>query len=229
VTWTPANDLQRPGVDRHLESWRVPAKRAPNAAQSAGWPCLPHLNHRPRTLGRVTSPSHRLSSGYSRCPLYLYGIFSICAIVAGVLGLRKPLRGPSTTVLAGTGIALGALTFLMSLVSLGVQARRRVSSCSSSSAFTLSSSSRAFSRGTVNRWEPPPAAVARSMTSFVFAACYGRRAVCAPLAVAMAVEPASVADQSSTAASAPSPSTRTRPPSPPCPPRGRSAARQNRC
>lgn len=41
------------------------------------------------------------------------------------------------------------------------------------------------------------------MTSFVFAACYERRAVCAPLAVAMAVEPASVADQSSTAASAP--------------------------
>lgn len=59
--------------------------------------------------------------GLLSVPLYLYGIFSICAIVAGVLGLRKPLRGPSTTVLAGTGIALGALTFLMSLVSLGVQ------------------------------------------------------------------------------------------------------------
>lgn len=53
-------------------------------------------------------------------PLYLFGIFSILAVIAGVLGLRKPPGGLSNTVLAATGIALGALSFLMGLVSLGV-------------------------------------------------------------------------------------------------------------
>ncbi|HEY8115541.1 MAG TPA: hypothetical protein VIH70_03920 [Actinomycetota bacterium] len=53
-------------------------------------------------------------------PLYLFGIFSILAIVVGVVGLRKPPRALPNIVLAATGIALGALSFLMGLVSLGV-------------------------------------------------------------------------------------------------------------
>ncbi len=53
-------------------------------------------------------------------PLYLFGIFSILAVIAGVLGLRKPPRALPNTVLAATGIALGAVSFLMGLVSLGV-------------------------------------------------------------------------------------------------------------
>jgi hypothetical protein len=53
-------------------------------------------------------------------PLYLFGIFSILAIVVGVLGLRKPPRALPNIVLAATGIALGALSFLMGLVSFGV-------------------------------------------------------------------------------------------------------------
>jgi hypothetical protein len=53
-------------------------------------------------------------------PLYLFGIFSILAIVVGVLGLRKPPRALPNIVPAAAGIALGALSFLMGLVSFGV-------------------------------------------------------------------------------------------------------------
>jgi hypothetical protein len=53
-------------------------------------------------------------------PFYLFGIVSILAVIAGVLGLRKPPRVPSNIVLAATGIALGAMSFLAGLVSLGV-------------------------------------------------------------------------------------------------------------
>jgi hypothetical protein len=53
-------------------------------------------------------------------PFYLLGIVSILAVIAGVLGLRRPPRVPSNIVLAVTGIALGPLSFLMGLVSLGV-------------------------------------------------------------------------------------------------------------
>jgi uncharacterized membrane protein YkgB len=52
--------------------------------------------------------------------LYLFGIVSILAVIAGIAGLRKPPRALPNTVLAATGIALGALSFLMGLVSLGV-------------------------------------------------------------------------------------------------------------
>jgi hypothetical protein len=58
--------------------------------------------------------------GLVSVPLYLFGIFSILAVIAGVLGLRKPPRGLTNMVLASTGIALGALSFLMGLVMLGV-------------------------------------------------------------------------------------------------------------
>jgi hypothetical protein len=58
--------------------------------------------------------------GLLSVPLYLYGIVSIIAIIVGVLGLRKPPRALPNIVLAATGIALGTLSFLMGLVSLGV-------------------------------------------------------------------------------------------------------------
>jgi hypothetical protein len=58
--------------------------------------------------------------GLLSVPLYLFGIFSILAVIAGVLGLRKPPRALPNIVLASTGIALGALSFLMGLVMLGV-------------------------------------------------------------------------------------------------------------
>jgi hypothetical protein len=58
--------------------------------------------------------------GLLSVPLYLFGIVSILAIIVGVLGLRKPLRTLPNIVLAATGIALGTLSFLMGLVSLGV-------------------------------------------------------------------------------------------------------------
>jgi hypothetical protein len=58
--------------------------------------------------------------GLLSVPLYLYGIVSILAIIVGVLGLRKPPRALPNIVLAATGIALGTLSFLMGLVSLGV-------------------------------------------------------------------------------------------------------------
>jgi hypothetical protein len=58
--------------------------------------------------------------GLLSVPFYLFGIVSILAVIAGVLGLRKPPRVPSNTVLAATGIALGAMSFLAGLVSLGV-------------------------------------------------------------------------------------------------------------
>ena len=53
-------------------------------------------------------------------PLYLFGIFSILEIVVGVLGLRKSPRAFPNIVPAAAGIALGALSFLMGLVSFGV-------------------------------------------------------------------------------------------------------------
>jgi hypothetical protein len=58
--------------------------------------------------------------GLLSVPFYLFGIVSILAVIAGVLGLRKPPRVPSNIVLAATGIALGAMSFLAGLVSLGV-------------------------------------------------------------------------------------------------------------
>jgi hypothetical protein len=58
--------------------------------------------------------------GLVSVPFYLFGIFSILAVIAGVLGLRKPPRALPNMVLASTGIALGALSFLMGLVMLGV-------------------------------------------------------------------------------------------------------------
>lgn len=58
--------------------------------------------------------------GLLSVPLYLFGIISILAVMAGVLGLRKPPRALPNIVLASTGIALGALSFLMGLVMLGV-------------------------------------------------------------------------------------------------------------
>jgi hypothetical protein len=58
--------------------------------------------------------------GLLSVPFYLFGIFSILAVIAGVLGLRRPPRAPPNIVLASTGIALGALSFLMGLVMLGV-------------------------------------------------------------------------------------------------------------
>ena len=58
--------------------------------------------------------------GLLSVPFYLYGIIAILAIIAGVLGLRNPLRAPPNIVLASTGIALGALSFLMGLTSVGV-------------------------------------------------------------------------------------------------------------
>jgi hypothetical protein len=58
--------------------------------------------------------------GLLSVPFYLFGIFSILAVIAGVLGLRKPPRALPNIVLASTGIALGALSFLMGLVMLGV-------------------------------------------------------------------------------------------------------------
>ena len=58
--------------------------------------------------------------GLLSVPLYLFGIVSILAVIAGVLGLRKPPRALPNIVLASTGIALGALSFLMGLVMLGV-------------------------------------------------------------------------------------------------------------
>jgi hypothetical protein len=39
---------------------------------------------------------------------------------AGIVGLWKPPRVPSNIVLAATGVALGSLSLLMGLVSLGV-------------------------------------------------------------------------------------------------------------
>ena len=59
--------------------------------------------------------------GLVSVPFYLFGIFSILAVIAGVLGLRKPPRALPNIVLASTGIALGALSFLMGLVMLGVE------------------------------------------------------------------------------------------------------------
>ena len=58
--------------------------------------------------------------GLLSVPFYLFGIFSILAVIAGVLGLRKPPHALPNIVLASTGIALGALSFLMGLVMLGV-------------------------------------------------------------------------------------------------------------
>jgi hypothetical protein len=59
--------------------------------------------------------------GLLSVPFYLFGFVSILAVIAGVLGLRKPPRVvPSNLVLAATGIALGAMSFLAGLVSLGV-------------------------------------------------------------------------------------------------------------
>jgi hypothetical protein len=58
--------------------------------------------------------------GLISVPFYLFGIISILAVIAGVLGLRKPPRALPNMVLASTGIALGALSFLMGLVMLGV-------------------------------------------------------------------------------------------------------------
>ena len=59
--------------------------------------------------------------GLLSVPFYLFGFVSILAVISGVLGLRKPPRAPRNTVLAATGIVLGTLTFLMGLVSLGVE------------------------------------------------------------------------------------------------------------
>lgn len=59
--------------------------------------------------------------GLFSVPFYLFGYVSILAVISGVLGLRKPPRAPPNTVLAATGIALGAMSFLMGLVSLGVE------------------------------------------------------------------------------------------------------------
>jgi hypothetical protein len=58
--------------------------------------------------------------GLLSVPFYLFGIFSILAVIVGVLGLRKPPRALPNIVLASTGIALGALSFLMGLVMVGV-------------------------------------------------------------------------------------------------------------
>jgi uncharacterized protein DUF4190 len=58
--------------------------------------------------------------GLVSVPFYLYGIVAIVAVVLGVLGLRQLPRDPQTTVFASTGIALGALTFSMGLINLGV-------------------------------------------------------------------------------------------------------------
>jgi hypothetical protein len=58
--------------------------------------------------------------GLLSVPFYLLGIVSILAVIVGVLGLRKTPRALPNIVLAGTGIALGALSFLMGRVSLGV-------------------------------------------------------------------------------------------------------------
>jgi len=58
--------------------------------------------------------------GLVSVPFYLYGIVGIAAIVAGILALRKSPRGPPSAVFASAGIALGAISFLMGLVSLGV-------------------------------------------------------------------------------------------------------------
>ena len=58
--------------------------------------------------------------GLLSVPFYLFGIISILAVIVGVLGLRKPPRALPNIVLASTGMALGALSFLMGLVMLGV-------------------------------------------------------------------------------------------------------------
>jgi hypothetical protein len=58
--------------------------------------------------------------GLVSVPFYLYGIVSIAAVIVGVLGLRRTPRGPPSTVFAASGIALGAISFVMGLVSLGV-------------------------------------------------------------------------------------------------------------
>jgi hypothetical protein len=59
--------------------------------------------------------------GLVSVPFYLYGIVSILAVIVGVVGLRRPPRGAPTTVFAGSGIALGAISFAMGLVSVGVE------------------------------------------------------------------------------------------------------------
>jgi hypothetical protein len=58
--------------------------------------------------------------GLLSVPFYLFGIVSVLALIAGIVGLWKPPRVPSNIVLAATGVALGSLSFLMALVSLGV-------------------------------------------------------------------------------------------------------------
>jgi hypothetical protein len=58
--------------------------------------------------------------GLVSVPFYLYGFVSIAAVIVGVLGLRRTPRGVATTVFAATGIALGAISFVMGLVSVGV-------------------------------------------------------------------------------------------------------------
>jgi hypothetical protein len=58
--------------------------------------------------------------GLVSVPFYLYGIVSIVSVIVGVLGLRKHPRDSPTTVFAAAGIALGAISFVMGLVSWGV-------------------------------------------------------------------------------------------------------------
>jgi hypothetical protein len=58
--------------------------------------------------------------GLVSVPFYLYGIVSIAAIVVGVLALRRPPGGAPTTVFAVGGIVLGAISFSMAVISLGV-------------------------------------------------------------------------------------------------------------
>ena len=58
--------------------------------------------------------------GLVSVPFYLYGIVSIVSVIVGILGLWKQPRDSRTTVFAATGIALGAISFVMGLVSWGV-------------------------------------------------------------------------------------------------------------
>jgi hypothetical protein len=90
------------------------------------WPSLcRHPKHPPPSAPRSRYAVAAFVLGLLSVPSYLFGFVSILAVILGV-GLRKPPRAPPNIVLAATGIALGALTFLMGLVCRwGSNANRR--------------------------------------------------------------------------------------------------------
>src|SRR5262245_46747237 len=81
-----------------------------------------------RTIGKMaespppTSPGR--PNGYALAafvlglvsvPFYVYGIVAIVAVALGIVGLRRAPRDTRTIVFAATGIALGAISFVMGL------------------------------------------------------------------------------------------------------------------